>query len=111
MVNNKKKKKERSSVSRSVCGCVCVRVQLCDVNDDICTYLAEDEKLRQSSKSTQNNFKQKARKKHRAIQRKTTQNIASRIVVGAVTSKEAFFSKWATVLRTANRYRFPKLRC
>lgn len=68
--NNNKKKKERSSVSRSVCVCVCVRVQLCDVNDDICTYLAEDEKLRQSSKSTQNNFKQKARKKHRATQRK-----------------------------------------
>ena len=70
--NNNNKKKERSSVSRSVCVCVCVcvRVQLCDVNDDICTYLAEDEKLRQSSKSTQNNFKQKARKKHRATQRK-----------------------------------------
>jgi len=44
----------------------------------------------QSSKSTQNNFKQKARKNHRATQRKTAQNIASRIVVGAVTSKEAF---------------------
>jgi len=43
----------------------------------------------QSSKSTQNNFKQKARKNHRATQRKTAQNIASRIVVGAVTSKEA----------------------
>ena len=45
MANNKKKKKkkkkkkERSSVSRSVCVCVCVRVQLCEVNDDICTYL------------------------------------------------------------------------
>jgi len=53
--------------------CVCVRARAFNYakwNDDICTYLAEDEKLRQSSKSTQNNFKQKARKKHRATQRK-----------------------------------------
>jgi hypothetical protein len=99
--NNDNKKKERSSVSRSVCVCVCVCVCARAFNyarwdDDISTYeriffwpTCENFSL-QSSKSTQNNFKQKARKNHRATQRKTAQNIASRIVVGAVTSKEAF---------------------
>jgi len=98
--NNDNKKKERSSVSRSVCVCVCVCARARSIlrggmtiftRTNVSSFGRRVKNFSlQSSKSTQNNFKQKARKNHRATQRKTAQNIASRIVVGAVTSKEAF---------------------